>query len=36
MPWDLWLVFFVLAVIEPWRGRARMKKLLAMPRVKNE
>jgi uncharacterized protein len=33
MPWDFWLIFFVLGVIFPWRGRARMKKLLAMPLV---
>ena len=33
MPWDVWLIFFVLAVILPWRGRVRMKKLLAMPQV---
>jgi membrane protease YdiL (CAAX protease family) len=33
MPWDIWLIFFVLGVILPWRGRARMKKLLAMPAV---
>ena len=33
MPWDIGLIFFVLAVILPWRGRARMKKLLAMPTV---
>ena len=33
MAWDIWLIFFVLAVVLPWRGRARMKKLLAMPRV---
>jgi membrane protease YdiL (CAAX protease family) len=33
MPWDFWLIFFVLGVIFPWRGRVRMKKLLAMPRV---
>jgi membrane protease YdiL (CAAX protease family) len=33
MPWDICLIFLVLAVILPWRGRARMKKLLAMPRV---
>src|SRR5256886_14066577 len=33
MPWDIWLIFLVLGVILPWRGRARMKKLLAMPRV---
>jgi membrane protease YdiL (CAAX protease family) len=33
MPWDIWLIFLVLGVILPWRGRARMKKLLAMPLV---
>ena len=33
MPWDFWLIFFVLGVIFPWRGRVRMKKLLAMPLV---
>jgi membrane protease YdiL (CAAX protease family) len=33
MPWDIWLIFLVLAVILPWRGRARMKKLLAMSHV---
>ena len=33
MPWDIWLIFLVLGVVLPWRGRARMKKLLAMPRV---
>jgi membrane protease YdiL (CAAX protease family) len=33
MSWDIWLIFFVLGVILPWRGRARMKKLLAMPHV---
>jgi membrane protease YdiL (CAAX protease family) len=33
MPWDIWLIFFVLGVILPWRGRVRVKKLLAMPRV---
>ena len=33
MPWDIWLIFFVLEVILPWRGRVRMKKLLAMPQV---
>jgi CAAX protease family protein len=33
MPWDFWLIFAVLAVVLPWRGRARMKKLLAMPQV---
>src|SRR6202140_4798586 len=33
MPWDIWFIFFVLALILPWRGRMRMKKLLALPRV---
>ncbi len=36
MPWDIWLIFFLLAVILPWRGRARMKKLLAMPHVSSK
>src|SRR5260370_2062948 len=29
MPWDIWLIFFILGVILPWSGRVRMKKLLA-------
>jgi membrane protease YdiL (CAAX protease family) len=33
VPWDFILIFFFLAVILPWRGRIRMKKLLAMPGV---
>src|SRR6267378_2504787 len=33
MSWDIGLIFLVLGVILPWRGRARMKKLMAMPRV---
>ena len=33
MPWDIWLIFFMLGVILPWRGRMRMKKLLAVPQV---
>src|SRR5229473_2569575 len=33
MPWDIWLIFLVLGLILPWRGRARMKKLLALPHV---
>ena len=33
MPWDIWLIFFVLGLILPWRGRVRMKRLLTMPRV---
>jgi uncharacterized protein len=33
MPWDIWLIFLVLGFVLPWRGRARMKKLLALPQV---
>jgi membrane protease YdiL (CAAX protease family) len=33
MSWDFWLIFFVLGVVLPWRGRARMKKLLALSRT---
>ena len=33
MPWDFWLIFLALGVLLPWRGRARMKQLLAMPHV---
>src|SRR5260370_28380376 len=33
MPWDIWLMCFVLGLILPWRGLMRMKKLLAMPQV---
>lgn len=33
MPWDFWLIFLALGVVLPWRGRARMQKLLAMPEV---
>jgi len=31
MSWDMTLIFFVLAVLIPWRGRVKMKKLLAQP-----
>ena len=33
MPWDTWVIFLVLGLVLPWRGRARMKKLLALPQV---
>jgi uncharacterized protein len=33
MPWDFWLIFFVLALVIPWRGRQRLQKLLARPRL---
>ncbi len=31
MPWDFLLVFLILAVIVPWRGLLRVRKLLALP-----
>jgi membrane protease YdiL (CAAX protease family) len=33
MPWDFWLIFIVLGVALPWRGRARLQKLLALPKT---
>ncbi len=33
MPWDVWLIFFVLGVVVPWRGRLRLRELLARPSV---
>ena len=33
MSWDIWLIFLVLGLILPWRGRLRIKKLKEMPRV---
>jgi len=33
MPWDFWVIFVALGVLLPWRGRERMKKLLAVPHV---
>jgi membrane protease YdiL (CAAX protease family) len=33
MPWDIWLIFFVLGVVVPWRGRYRLRELLAKPSV---
>ena len=33
MPWDFWLIFFVLGVLLPWRGHLRLKKLLAAPQM---
>jgi membrane protease YdiL (CAAX protease family) len=33
MPWDVWLIFFVLGVVVPWRGRMRLRELLAKPAV---
>jgi uncharacterized protein len=31
MPWDFWLIFLVLGVALPWRGRMRLNKMLATP-----
>lgn len=33
MPWDTLLIFLVLGVVVPWRGRKRLQQLLAKPRV---
>ena len=33
MPWDFWLIFFLLAVLIPWRGQVRLKTLLTRPAV---
>jgi len=33
MSWDIWLIFLVLGVILPWRGRLRINKLKEMPHV---
>jgi membrane protease YdiL (CAAX protease family) len=33
MPWDIWLIFMVLGVVVPWRGRVRLRAILAKPRV---
>lgn len=33
MPWDFWVIFLVLGVLVPWRGRKRLQHLLALPRV---
>jgi membrane protease YdiL (CAAX protease family) len=33
MPWDFLLIFFLLAVVVPWRGWARMQRLVALPSV---
>jgi len=31
MPWDFWLIFAVLAIVIPWRGRVRLHRLLSQP-----
>ena len=35
MPWDILLIFFVLGVVVPWRGRTKLKRLLAKPCVES-
>jgi membrane protease YdiL (CAAX protease family) len=31
MPWDFWVIFLILSVFIPWRGRMRLRRLLAEP-----
>jgi membrane protease YdiL (CAAX protease family) len=33
MPWDFWLIFLFLGLVIPWRGRARLQRLLARPAI---
>jgi len=33
VPWDFWLILIVVAVVLPWRGRQRMRALMALPEV---
>jgi uncharacterized protein len=33
MPWDFWLIFIVLGVLLPWRGRLRLQKLMVLPQI---
>ena len=33
MPWDFWVSLVCLGVVIPWRGHARLKKLLTLPSV---
>lgn len=33
MPWDFWLIFFVLGVVLPWRGHLRLKSMFAIPQM---
>jgi membrane protease YdiL (CAAX protease family) len=33
MPWDFWLIIFVLGVLLPMRGRMRLKKLMEIPQI---
>jgi membrane protease YdiL (CAAX protease family) len=34
--WDIWLIFLVLGVIVPWRGRVRLRELLSRPQVSSQ
>lgn len=33
MPWDFWLILFLLGVLLPWRGHVRLKKMLRIPQM---
>ena len=33
MPWDFWLIFVVLGVMLPLRGRLKLQKLMALPQI---
>lgn len=33
MPWDFWLIFAVLGLLLPWRGRMRLQRMLAAPQT---
>jgi uncharacterized protein len=33
VPWDIWLIFIVLGIVVPWRGRVRLRELLAKPHI---
>jgi uncharacterized protein len=33
MSWDFWLIFAFLGIVIPWRGRVRLKRLLALDKV---
>ncbi len=36
MPWDFWFIFAVLTLVVPWRGRVRLRRLLALDRVSSK
>jgi membrane protease YdiL (CAAX protease family) len=33
MPWDFWLILILLCIVLPWRGRERVRSLMALPAV---